>query len=200
MKINYDNLMMEEIKKLNGEKKKLLLHSCCGPCSSACIERLIPYFDLKVIYYNPNIEPVFEYNHRKNEQIRLLDCLGIDYIDCDYENDYWKKLVEPLAKEREGGVRCNLCFNIRLKYTADKAKELGYDYFTTTLTVSPHKNSEIINKIGYNIGKVVGIDYLYSDFKKKEGYKRSIELAKQYDLYRQDYCGCLYSKEDRNEE
>lgn len=200
MNINYDNLMMEEIASLNGKKKKLLLHSCCGPCSSACIERLKEFFDVTVIYYNPNIEPREEYEHRKSEQLRLLLELGINYLDCDYDNEAFRKVAEPLKDEPEGGKRCPICFGLRLKYTALKAHEHGFDYFTTTLTVSPHKNSQIINQIGHEIGEEVGIQYLYSDFKKKDGYKRSIELSKEYNLYRQDYCGCLFRKEYKNEE
>lgn len=194
MKTNYDKLMMEEISSLK-EKKKLLMHSCCGPCSSACIERLKDYFNVTVVYYNPNIEPFDEYLHRKQEQERLLKEWNIDYLECDYDNETFRTKTEYLASEIEGGKRCSVCFGIRLKYTALKAKELGYDYFATTLTVSPHKNSQIINQIGEEIGKYVGIKYLYADFKKREGYKRSIELAAKYKLYRQDYCGCLYSKE-----
>lgn len=199
MKINYDTLMMETIASLDS-RKKLLLHSCCGPCSTACIERLKDYFDITVIYYNPNIEPLEEYIHRKNEQIRLLKILNIDFLDCDYDNETFRKLTAPLADELEGGKRCSVCFGLRLKYTAKKAKELNFDYFTTTLTVSPHKNSGIINNIGKKVGDYIGIPYLYSDFKKREGYKRSIELANNYELYRQDYCGCLYSKRNENEE
>ena len=200
MKTNYDKLMMDEIDSLSG-KKKLLMHSCCGPCSSACIERLKDYFDITIIYYNPNIEPEEEYIKRKKEQIRLLKEWNIDFLECDYDNQEFRLKTECLANELEGGKRCSVCFGIRLKYTALKAKKLGYDYFTTTLTVSPHKNSSLINRIGEAIGKTLGIKFLYADFKKREGYKRSIELAKQYDLYRQDYCGCLYSKDgDKYEE
>lgn len=194
MKTNYDKLMMEEIDKLSG-KKRLLMHSCCGPCSSACIERLKDYFDITIVYYNPNIEPKDEYLHRRCEQERLLREWNIDYLECDYDNEEFRNKTEYLAGEIEGGKRCSVCFGIRLKYTALKAKELGYDYFATTLTVSPHKNSQVINKIGEKIGEHVGVKYLYADFKKREGYKRSIELASKYDLYRQNYCGCLYSKE-----
>ena len=199
MKINYDALMMEEISKMNG-RKTILLHSCCGPCSSACIERLNEYFDITVVYYNPNIEPIEEYEKRKSVQKKLLDELNIKFLDCDYDNETFRRICTPLKDEVEGGKRCGVCFGIRLKYTAYKAKELGFDYFTTTLTVSPHKNSQLINKIGEKIGNQVGIKYLYSDFKKKEGYKRSIELSKKYDLYRQDYCGCLFSKRGNYEE
>lgn len=199
MKINYDNKMMEIINSFL-DKKTILLHSCCGPCSSACIDRLKDYFDITVIYYNPNIEPLDEYIHRKNEQIRLLKEWNIKFMDCDYENDIWTNKTKYLREELEGGKRCSVCFGIRLKYTAKKALDKGFDYFGTTLTVSPHKNSELINKIGEGIGINLGIKFLYSDFKKKEGYKKSIEFSKQYNLYRQDYCGCLYSKRWKDEE
>ena len=194
MKINYDNMMMNIINSLT-EKKSILLHSCCGPCSSACIDRLKEYFDITVVYYNPNIEPIDEYIHRKNEQVRLLKEWNIKYLDCDYDNDLWVDTTKYLTKELEGGKRCSVCFGIRLKYTANMAKRPGFDYFGTTLTVSPHKDSQLINKIGGSIGSNLGIKYLYSDFKKRDGYKKSCEFAKQYNLYRQDYCGCLYSKE-----
>ena len=194
MKINYDNMMMNIINSLT-EKKSILLHSCCGPCSSACIDRLKEYFDITVVYYNPNIEPIDEYIHRKNEQVRLLKEWNIKYLDCDYDNDLWVDTTKYLTKELEGGKRCSVCFGIRLKYTANMAKRLGFDYFGTTLTVSPHKDSQLINRIGGSIGSNLGIKYLYSDFKKRDGYKKSCEFAKQYNLYRQDYCGCLYSKE-----
>lgn len=200
MKINYDTLMQEEIKTFNGEEKKILLHSCCGPCSTACIERLKENFDITVLYYNPNIEPREEYELRKSEQKRLLNILNIKYLDSDYDNEVWRKMTRYFSDDLEGGRRCSVCFGIRLKYTANVAKSLHFDYFGTTLTVSPHKNSAIINNIGEKIGKKIGIKYLFADFKKKDGYKRSIELAKEYSLYRQDYCGCLYSKRWKNEE
>lgn len=200
MKINYDSLMQEEVKTFNGTKKKILLHSCCGPCSTACIERLKEFFDITILYYNPNIEPLEEYEKRKSEQKRLLEILNIDFLDCDYDNEYWRKMTKPFEDDLEGGRRCSVCFGIRLKYTAKIAVSLHYDYFGTTLTVSPHKNSDIINKIGDSVGRKNGIKYLMADFKKRDGYKRSIELAKNYDLYRQDYCGCLYSKRWKNEE
>ena len=200
MKINYDELMMEEIKKLNGHKAKLLLHSCCGPCSSSCIERLKDYFDITVLYYNPNIEPEEEYLHRKKVQKELLDKLHIKYLECDYDNETFRRITKPLCNEKEGGKRCSVCFGIRLKYTAKMAKKYQFDYFATTLTVSPHKNSAIINNIGSKIGNTMNIKYLYADFKKRDGYKRSIELSKEYGLYRQNYCGCLYSKRCNDEE
>ena len=194
-KINYDKLMMEEIESLHGERKSVLLHTCCGPCSSACIERLRKYLDVTVYFYNPNVEPYEEYLKRKETQIKLLKDLDIPYIDADYDNDYYRSSVKGLESEREGGARCPVCFKIRLKKTAEVAKENNFDYFCTSLTVSPHKNSDIINKIGHAIGESIGIKFLYSDFKKREGYKRSIELSKEYELYRQDYCGCLFAKD-----
>ncbi len=194
-KINYDKLMMDEINSLNGERKSVLLHTCCGPCSSACIERLKEYLDVTVYFYNPNVEPYEEYLKRKETQIKLLEDLDIPYIDADYDNDYYRSSVKGLESEKEGGARCPVCFKIRLKRTAEVAKENNFDYFCTSLTVSPHKNSDIINKIGHAIGESVGIKFLYSDFKKREGYKRSIELSKEYELYRQDYCGCLFAKD-----
>lgn len=194
MKINYDNMMMDIINSLDG-KKSVLLHSCCGPCSSACIDRLKEYFDITVVYYNPNIEPKEEYLKRKSEQIRLLKEWNIKFLDCDYDNQKWRDTTKYLSEELEGGKRCSVCFGIRLKYTALKARELGFDYFATTLTVSSHKNSQVINKIGERIASEVNVKFLYSDFKKKDGYKKSIEFSKEYNLYRQDYCGCLYSKD-----
>ncbi len=199
-KINYDKLMIKEIESFNGEKKSILLHSCCGPCSSSVIERLKDYFDITVIYYNPNIEPNEEYEKRKKVQIGLLNELGIPFMDSPYDNDYFHELTKGLDSEPEGGARCHVCYGFRLKYTAKVAKENNYDYFCTTLTVSPYKNSDIINKIGKSIGDEYNIKYLLSDFKKREGYKRSIELSNKYQLYRQNYCGCLYAKGDDNEE
>lgn len=198
-KQNYDKLMMEELNNLNG-KPKLLLHSCCGPCSTACIERLKDYVDITILYYNPNIEPKEEYEHRKSEQLRYLQKLNIKYLDCDYDNEEFRRITKSLSSEPEGGKRCRVCFGIRLKYTAKKALENHFDMFTTTLTVSPHKDSQVINRIGERIGESMGIKYLYADFKKNDGYKKSIELAKKYELYRQDYCGCLYSRRKNYEE
>ena len=200
IKINYDKLMQDEIASLNGERKSVLLHTCCGPCSSACIERLHNDLDVTVYYYNHNIEPKEEYLKRKETQIGLLKKLNIPYIDADYDNDNFREKVKGLETEPEGGARCPVCFKMRLDKTARVAKENNFDYFCTSLTVSPHKNSAIINLIGESVSKEVGVKYLYADFKKREGYKRSIELSREYNLYRQDYCGCLFSKGDRIEE
>ena len=175
-------------------KSKLLLHSCCGPCSSAVIERLKQDYDITVLYYNPCIYPVEEFLKRKQEQIRLLKILNINFLDCDYDNQSYEKLVENYHNEKEGGNRCSICFRQRLQKTAEIAKQNQFDIFCTTLTVSPHKNAKLINEIGAEISKTVGIDYLESDFKKQDGYKRSLELSKKYKLYRQNYCGCKYSR------
>ena len=188
---------LELIKNLKN-RPKLLLHSCCAPCSSYVIEYLSDYFDITIFYYNPNISPKQEYLKRKEEQIRLINCIEtsgkLDIIDCDYDNDLYEKFIEGLEDEPERGKRCNVCFNIRLEKTAIKAKELKYDYFATTLTVSPYKNSKLINEIGLSLQDKYSVKYLVSDFKKKDGYKRSIELSKKYNLYRQNFCGCKYSK------
>lgn len=193
MNINYNEEMKKIISNLD-DHNKLLLHSCCGPCSSSVIERLRDYFDITVIYYNPNIEPKEEYEKRKSEQLRLLNELGIKFMDIDYLNNEYHEKVKGYENEPENGLRCSLCFELRLDKTASKAKENNFDYFGTTLTVSPHKNSKIINEIGLKLEEKYGVKFLLSDFKKEDGYKRSIELSKKYDLYRQDYCGCLYSK------
>lgn len=193
MNINYNEEMKKIISNLD-DHNKLLLHSCCGPCSSSVIERLRDYFDITVIYYNPNIEPKEEYEKRKSEQLRLLNELGIKFMDIDYLNNEYHKKIKGYENEPENGLRCPLCFELRLDKTASKAKENNFDYFGTTLTVSPHKNSKIINEIGLKLEEKHGVKFLLSDFKKEDGYKRSIELSKKYDLYRQDYCGCLYSK------
>lgn len=197
MNENYNNKMKEIISGLDGVKK-LLLHTCCAPCSTSCIERLSEYFDITVLYYNPNIEPLEEYEKRKKYQIEFIKNYKaknkLDYLDCDYENEKFKESSKGLENEPEGGARCKKCYYLRMEYTAKKAVELGYDYFCTTLSVSPYKHSKTLNEIGKVLEDKYKINYLYSDFKKEEGYKRSIELAKEYNLYRQDYCGCLYSK------
>ena len=197
--MNY-NEQMEEIVKKFDTKKRLLLHSCCAPCSSSVIERLIPFFNITVLYYNPNIAPQEEYELRKKEQINFIEKLNdkysIDYLEIDYENDLYEKEIENLKKEKEGGKRCFVCYEMRLKKTAMLAKKLGYDFFTTTLTVSPYKNASKINEIGFKLENTYKVSFLPCDFKKKNGYLRSIELAKKYKLYRQNYCGCIYSKRD----
>ena len=197
-KINYNKVLDSIINNLD-YKPKLLLHSCCGPCSSYVIDYLKDYFDITILYYNPNIEPVSEYLKRKDEQIKLINYLhipSIGLLDSDYENEIYREHVKGHEKDQEGGSRCHLCYELRLRKTAELAKNNGYEYFGTTLTVSPYKNAQILNKIGENLSNVYDIKWLYSDFKKKDGYKKSIELSKKYNLYRQDYCGCLFSKDE----
>lgn len=176
----------------------LLLHSCCAPCSSYVLNYLSKHFKITVLYYNPNISPKEEYEKRKQEQIRLIQEMPfenkVDVMDCDYDNDQFETLVKGLEEEREGGSRCFRCYRLRLEKTALLASQNHYDYFGTTLTVSPYKNSQKLNEIGYDLEQIYHIPYLYSDFKKKEGYKKSIEFSKIYHLYRQNYCGCVYSK------
>lgn len=200
MNTNYQ-LKLEEIIKENQELKKiptLLLHSCCAPCSSYVLEYLTNYFKITIFYYNPNIYPYDEYKKRLSEQVRLINSLPvknkIDILYCDYDNNKFENIVKGLENEKEGGNRCHKCYELRLEKTAITAKENNFDYFSTTLTVSPYKNSKILNEIGDVLSKKYNIKYLYSDFKKKEGYKRSIELSRMYNLYRQNYCGCIYSK------
>lgn len=178
------------INDLNGEKKRLLLHSCCGPCSSSVIEKLFPYFEITVYYYNPNILPAKEYNKRKEEQKRLLDILKVNFIEGEYDPEHFAFAIKGKESLPEGSERCKECYRFRLENTAKIAKEKGFDYFTTTLSVSPHKNTDWINEILENLEREFGIKCLPSDFKKENGYLRSIELAKEYGLYRQGYCGC----------
>ena len=205
-KKNYDKWMQEIIEK-NQELEivpTLLLHTCSAPCSSAVIERLSKYFHITVFYYNPNIEPLEEYLKRKEEQKRFLSEVTtpypISFLDCDYEHEEFIQLSKGLENEKEGGPRCLKCYRLRLLKTALKAQELHFDYFGTSLTVSPYKNAQVLNQIGEELQKKFNVKYLYSDFKKRNGYKRSIELSKDYHLYRQDYCGCSFSKAQREQE
>lgn len=176
----------------------LLLHSCCAPCSSYCIEYLTNYFNITIYYYNPNISPKEEYEKRKQEEIKFINEFKaknkLNIIDCDYNYDDFLNVISGLEKEPEGGSRCSKCYLLRMEETAKKGEKLKYDYFATTLTVSPYKNSKKINEIGFLLEEKYNIKYLPSDFKKKNGYKRSIELSKEYNLYRQNYCGCIFSK------
>ena len=191
--INYDKQMQEIIKSFMGKKPKLLLHSCCAPCSSACIERIKDYFDITVYYYNPNIDSEIEFQKRSQEQVRLCNEMGVNCIIEDYDDASFYTAVNGLESEVEGGKRCEKCFFLRLNKSAEKCKELKCDYFATTLTVSPLKNAKLINEIGLEIAKQNGVKFLPTDFKKQGGYLRSIELSKEYDLYRQNYCGCIFS-------
>ena len=200
MKTNY-NLIMEEIINNLKDKPKLLLHACCGVCSSSVLERLYPFFDITVLYYNPNIYPIEEYNKRLNVQKEIIEKMNfkINLLEIGYNNEDFEKISKGLENEKEGGIRCTKCFHLKIEKTVQIAKKNHFDYFTTTLSVSPYKDSQRLNKIGEVLSKEYNVKYLYSDFKKKEGYKRSNELAKKYDLYRQHYCGCEYSLNEANE-
>lgn len=186
--------MTETIKNLE-RGTCLLLHSCCAPCSSACLERLKDFFKITVLYYNPNIDDREEYEKRKAEQIRFLQETGFaDFLDCDYESEAFEEMAKGYEAEPERGKRCYLCYELRLNKTAQTAKEKGFSWFATTLTLSPYKNAEWLNEIGGKAGGRYGVNYLCTDFKKQGGYHRSIELSKEYGLYRQDFCGCRFSK------
>ncbi|MGN0535426.1 MAG: epoxyqueuosine reductase QueH [Eubacterium sp.] len=182
----------------------LLLHSCCAPCSSYTIEYLSDYFKIMVLYYNPNISPREEYEKRKAEQIRLINSLPVknkvDFLDCDYDSSEFFDIAKGYENCKEGGERCFRCYELRLRETAKKAKEKGFDYFCTTLSISPLKNAQKINEIGLKLQGEYGVSWLPSDFKKREGYKRSIELSREYNLYRQNFCGCVFSKKEANDE
>lgn len=195
-------LCLEELKNIT-PNKSILLHSCCAPCSSYVITFLAPYFNITILYYNPNIFPKNEYLKRKEEQIRLINSLKtpnkVDILDCDYDNEIYEKQIKGYENCPERGARCNICFKLRLEKTAELAKKNNYDYFCSTLTVSPYKNAKLINEIGNELAKKYQIKWLYSDFKKNDGYKKSIELSKKYNLYRQNYCGCIYSKKEQEE-
>lgn len=181
-------------------KQKILLHSCCAPCSTAVIEKLAQDYDITIFYYNPNIYPEEEYFKRKNEEIKYIEILHktqpqikIDMLDCDYDNITFHNAVKGLENEREGGARCAVCFKVRLEKTAVVAKNNNYDIFGTTLSVSPHKNAELLNQIGKCLEEKYGIKYLEANFKKQDGYKRSVELSKENNIYRQSYCGCEFA-------
>ncbi len=194
MKTNYNLIMEKTIKSLKG-KPKLLLHACCGICSSSVLERLYPFFDITILYYNPNIYPEKEYLKRFDtlKEAVLKMKIKVKLLEIGYQSKEFKEIAKGLENEKEGGKRCTKCFYLRLEKTAKFAQKYNFDYFTTTLSVSPHKDSQKLNNIGKALEEKYKIKYLYSDFKKKEGYKRSNELAKEYDLYRQNYCGCKYS-------
>ncbi|MBR1988265.1 MAG: epoxyqueuosine reductase QueH [Clostridia bacterium] len=188
MKIDYNKIMHEEISSF-GDKPKLLLHCCCAPCSSAVIERISKYFDLTMFYYNPNIYPESEYELRKVE----FNKLGVKVVDIGYNHDEFLFIAQGKEDEQEGGSRCQVCIASRLKKTFEYAVENSYDMVTTTLSISPHKDAEFINQIGEHFEKIYGVKYLHADFKKENGYLRSIQLCKELGIYRQDYCGCEFS-------
>ena len=194
---NYQLKLDKEIKSLHGERPELLLHSCCGPCSSYVLEYLTQYYHVTLLWYNPNIWPPEENEKRLHYQRKIINALGLEedvsIIIPDYDHDRYLQMVSSLESEPEGGLRCTECFRMRLKEAAEAAERLGIGLYCTTLTVSPHKNAEKINTLGEEIGREHGVRFLPSDFKKRNGYKRSIELSREYDLYRQDYCGCEFA-------
>lgn len=181
----------------SGIRPKMLLHSCCAPCSSHVVTYLRDRFDLTVFYYNPNISPLEEYEKRKSEQKRFLAEIGIPFRDCGYEGEGYERAVAGLEHEPERGARCEVCFALRLRRTAREAKSEGFEYYCTTLSVSPHKSAALLNELGERIGKEEGVPFFPSDFKKKGGYLRSVRLSEEYGLYRQDYCGCRFSRAER---
>ena len=204
-KVNYQLELEKELKRLPDRHRRLFLHSCCAPCSSYCLEYLRQYFDITVFYYNPNITFPEEYRHRVEEQKRLIgemnarpdSCGRISFVEGAYEPARFLEAARGLEDCPEGGERCFACYALRLSEAARTAAEGGYDYFTTTLSISPLKNAGKLNAIGEAAGERYGVRYLPSDFKKKGGYQRSIELSREYGLYRQDYCGCVFSKAER---
>ncbi len=202
-KINYQKELDKVINCLEqqGRVPRLLLHSCCAPCSSYVLEYLSDYFEITVFYYNPNIYPPEEFGKRVEEQKRLIRQLPakhpISFLDGPYEPERFYEMAKGLEQVPEGGERCFKCYRLRLAETAEMARAGKYDYFTTTLSISPLKNAEKLNEIGGALARDYGVAYLYSDFKKRNGYKRSTELSKEYGLYRQDYCGCVFSMRER---
>ena len=202
-KINYQKKLDEIILSITEEGRvpSLLLHSCCAPCSSYCIEYLSEFFEITVFYYNPNIYPKEEYYMRVAEQKRFISEFPtkhkVSFIEGDFDQAEYYQRVKGLEKEPEKGARCEVCFDMRLSKTAELAKSNGFDFFTTTLTISPMKDASLLNEIGYRCASKYGVEWLPSDFKKNNGYKRSTEISKEYSMYRQDYCGCVYSYQER---
>ena len=214
---NYSKVLEKEIQKLDesGTRPRLLLHSCCAPCSSYVMEYLREHFCITVFYYNPNITASEEYDFRLEEEKRLIEAYNrqvetqdftgmnstskagkIEILEAPYDPENYLEAVKGYESCPEGGDRCGICFEMRLRKTAEAALAGGYDFFTTTLTISPLKNAGMLNEIGERVGEQYGVKFLPSDFKKKNGYKRSIELSKYFDLYRQNFCGCAFSKRD----
>ncbi|MCR4956260.1 MAG: epoxyqueuosine reductase QueH [Lachnospiraceae bacterium] len=197
------DLLLEEISAGN-KVPTLLLHSCCAPCSSYVLEYLSSYFEIYDFYYNPNIGSKEEYEHREQELSGLIERMPlknpVHFIEGRYEPEVFYQKVKGYEKCPERGARCEICFDLRLRESAKKCKELGCDYFATTLTISPLKDAITLNRIGEAVGNEIGVTYLPSDFKKKGGYQRSIQLSKEYELYRQSFCGCVFSKGEQHEE
>ena len=199
--MNYQKVLDEILNKIGNDTPKLLLHACCAPCSSYVLEYLSKYFEITLYYYNPNIHPELEYNRRIEELKKFISEFNgvnkIDLVEEEYNTSEYFNEVKGLENLGERSKRCYNCYKFRMDKAALYAKNNNFDYFTTTLSISPYKVSNWINEIGRELEKKYNINYLYADFKKKNGYKRSLELSKQYNLYRQDYCGCIYSKQER---
>lgn len=202
-KINYQKILDQTIEQVKEQETipTLLLHSCCAPCSSYVLEYLSNYFKITIFFYNPNISHKEEYQRRVEEQKRLISSLDvkhtINFIEGTYEPNRFYKVAKGFEDAPEGGERCFRCYELRLEEAASTAHDNSFDYFTTTLSISPHKNAAKLNEIGEKLSGQYNVAYLYSDFKKKNGYKRSIELSKEHNLYRQDYCGCIYCELER---
>lgn len=199
MKQNYHLLMQKEIEytKTLSQKPTLLLHACCAPCSSAVLEVLAEHFDITIFFYNPNISPKSEFDYRLDELYRLLGEMNLSQIKIvapEYNENEFFEIAKGNESLPEGGARCKDCYRLRLEKTAEYAKRDGFDYFTTTLSVSPYKNAQALNEIGSELSEKYGVKYLLSDFKKNDGYKRSCQLSREFNLYRQNYCGCIFSK------
>ncbi len=195
-KLNADLVFQSEVQKIINSNKKpsLLLHSCCAPCFTGCIDRLKDVFSVTVLFYNPNMDSAEEFKLRRDEQMRICSDFGVDFREIQYNHQEFLDVTRGNEDHKEGGIRCEDCFYLRLKKTADYASKFNFEYFATTLTLSPLKNAEKINRIGLLIQEQTGVKYLVSDFKKRGGYLRSIELSKNLKLYRQNYCGCEFSK------
>ena len=202
--VNYQKELDKIINRLEQEGRvpRLLLHSCCAPCSSYVLEYLSKYFEITVVYYNPNLYPDSEFAKRSAEQRRLIDEMKtvhpVSFMEGAFDKSVFYQMAAGMESIREGGARCFRCYELRLRKTAETAKALGFDFFTTTLSISPLKNAQKLNEIGGRLADEYGVAYLMSDFKKKNGYKRSVELSQEYDLYRQDYCGCEFSYQERH--
>lgn len=202
--VNYQQEMERLIREncTDGHAPRLLLHSCCGPCSTYCIQSLSGHFQITVFYYNPNIYPPEEYELRVQEQARFIREFPtkhpVDFVEADYDSERFYAMARGMEELPEGGERCFACYELRLTEAAAYARENGFDFFTTTLSISPFKNARKLNEIGARLEEEYGVRYLFSDFKKKDGYKKSAELSGEYGMYRQDYCGCVYSKRERD--
>ena len=195
-KPNYAREMDKVLQSLGGSRPRLLLHACCGPCSSAVLEQLCQYFDITILYYNPNIWPAAEYRRREEELERFVAAahpLGVTVVEDRYDPEEFYAAARGLEAEPERGARCTACYRLRMRRAAAYAAANGFDWFATTLSISPHKDAERINRIGQELAAAYGVPHLPSDFKKKNGYLRSLQLSAEYGLYRQDYCGCVYS-------